>query len=411
MITLAMIWPRFGPLHHARLRACGKVANVVAIEMSGEDLTYAWDKVPGSDGFRRITLFPGADVDALDPYAVTTSLRQQLATLRPDVVVVPSWGWNYANAALYWALSTNTPVVVMSSSSEIDRQRIWWQEMVKRQIVGRFQAALVAGRLQADYVAKLGIPRDRIFTGYDAVDNDHFIRGASSIRRDEAGARAKLGLPEKYFLSVCRFVAKKNLPLLFRAFAKFKDSSPEAADWHFVLLGDGPMKAELLDLRRELGLDGVLHMPGFKQYEELPSYYGLASGFVLPSLEEQWGLVVNEAMSAGLPVVVSSQCGCAPDLVEQGKNGFVFHPNNEQELAGHMGVLASDPGLRASMGELSTKLVNRFTCDNFARNLLQASQIALSLPRPRHSVGSRVLLPLLMRRKNQLDLGDRMRRL
>ena len=73
-------------------------------------------------------------------------------------------------------------------------------------------------------------------------------------------------------------------------------------------------------------------MPGFKQYDELPIYYGLAGAFIHASTTEQWGLVVNEAMAAGLPVIVSERCGCAPDLVENGRNGFTFDPYDVDAL-------------------------------------------------------------------------------
>src|SRR5208337_5127598 len=92
------------------------------------------------------------------------------------------------------------------------------------------------------------------------------------------------------------------------------------------------------------------HLPGFKQYEELPAYYGLAGAFVHASTAEQWGLVANEAMASGLPVLVSNRCGCATELVEEGRNGFAFDPENVEQLAGFMRRLGCGPTDAASMG-------------------------------------------------------------
>ena len=108
---------------------------------------------------------------------------------------------------------------------------------------------------------------------------------------------------------------------------------PPSAPWSLVLLGDGPLKSDLCRLISDLRLDACVHLPGFKQYHELPVYYGLASAFVHASTTEQWGLVVNEAMASGLPVLVSNRCGCAQDLVKEGVNGFTFDPCNVEQLA------------------------------------------------------------------------------
>jgi hypothetical protein len=119
-------------------------------------------------------------------------------------------------------------------------------------------------------------------------------------------------------------------------------------------------------------------MPGFKQYPELPFYYGLASAFVHASTTEQWGLVVNEAMASGLPVLVSKRCGCAADLVEEGVNGFTFDPVNVEELAGLMLRLSTMSDARMSgFGIASRELARKWGAPAFARGLEQAVSAAL----------------------------------
>ena len=137
---------------------------------------------------------------------------------------------------------------------------------------------------------------------------------------------------------------KKNLPKLIEAYAEYRIRSesgsqkPEVIDskalWELVLLGDGPLKTDLRRLISDLRLNEHVHLPGFKQYEELPVYYGLAKAFVHASTTEQWGLVVNEAIASGLPVIVSNRCGCAPELVNG--NGFTFDPGNRHELVARL---------------------------------------------------------------------------
>src|SRR5262249_38238680 len=162
-----------------------------------------------------------------------------------------------------------------------------------------------------------------IFLGYDAVDNEHFKKGAEKSRNQPTNNEPKL--PQRFFLASARFVREKNLAGLINAFARYRelartatvDGGPRTVDckpWDLVLLGDGPLRAELEAQLSALGLQEFVSMPGFKQYDELPPYYGKASAFVHASTIEPWGLVVNEGMASGLPVLVSNRCGCAQDL-------------------------------------------------------------------------------------------------
>src|SRR6185369_3826531 len=113
---------------------------------------------------------------------------------------------------------------------------------------------------------------------------------------------------------------------LVQGYAKYRAKVGKSA-WKLVLLGDGP--TNLIRLIADLELQDSVLLPGFKQYEELPTYYGLANAFVHASTSEPWGLVINEAVASGLPVIVSNRCGCAPELVNG--NGFTFDPTNEHE--------------------------------------------------------------------------------
>ncbi|HEY1787128.1 MAG TPA: glycosyltransferase family 4 protein, partial [Verrucomicrobiae bacterium] len=146
-----------------------------------------------------------------------------------------------------------------------------------------------------------------------------------------------------------------------------------------------------------------VHFYGFRQIQENPVFYSLADAFVLPSLYEEWGLVVNEAMASGLPVIVSETAGCAEDLLEIGlpcgldgngasaagmanglgkrirRNGFVFDPRSSDELAAIFQIIEARPALRRNMGDASREIVEKFSCRHFAENALRSTQAALKL--------------------------------
>jgi glycosyltransferase involved in cell wall biosynthesis len=269
---------------------------------------------------------------------------------------------------------------------------------LKRRIVALGSAALAGGSAQCAYLHALGLREDAVFTGYDAVDNAYFADGAAQVREAAEAQRVRLGLPERFFLASSRFVAKKNLFRLLEAYALYRRrAGPD--HWGLVLLGDGELRPAVLSRIAELELAADVRLPGFKQYDELPAYYGLASAFVHASTTEQWGLVVNEAMASGLPVIVSNRCGCAPDLVEHGVNGFTFDPYDIDALGGLIRrVAAMTHERRRAMGRASQRIIADWGPERFADGLMEAVRAALRRPPPRPSWFDRQLLAGLINR-------------
>ena len=395
-MRIAVVVHRIGPYHFARLRAAGKRGQLTAVELSGADHTYRWDKVEGVDSFRRVTVFPDSDVDGEPSARVVARVWSTLDRLDPDVVVVAGWSETGFLASLAWALRRRRHTVLMSESTAFDERRRWWRELAKSRVVRLFGAALVGGTPHAEYAAGLGVRPERIFPGYDVVDNAHFAAGADAARADDAAERARLGLPARYLLASARFVPKKNLERLLIGYARYRSEGDDPLD--LVLLGDGPLQGELVRLRNALGLDTAVRMPGFLQYADLPACYGLATAFVHASTSEQWGLVVNEAMAAGLPVLVSRRCGCARDLVSDGRNGVLFDPFDSEEIARAMLRLCDGGSDLPAMGRASRTVIAAWTPDLFGRNLWRAVESAVGAPQPAARRLDRALLWALARR-------------
>lgn len=393
-MKLAVLFHRLGPYHHARLRAVGEQCALTAIELSAVDKTYAWAEIAGAENFRRITLFRDADADDKSPSEIRHEIWRALDNCNPQLVAIPGWGGVAAFLALEWCRQQNVPTLVMSASTEMDERRVWWREWLKSQVVRQFDAGLGGGTPHVDYFVKLGLPRNRTFVGYDVVDNDYFSQGADAARSQGDKLLASKSLPEKFFLNSSRFVGKKNLTRLIDAYATYQ-KSVEPGAWHLVIIGDGPLRTEVEKQISRLELQSWIHLPGFKQYDELPEYYGLAGAYVQASTTEQWGLVVNEAMASGLPVLVSNRCGCAPDLVQPGINGYTFDPYNVEELAGLMRKLAGGECELTGMGQASRKIIADWSPETFAKNLLNAANAALATPKRRFPWFDRILLKAL----------------
>jgi glycosyltransferase involved in cell wall biosynthesis len=388
MEIIAFLVQRIGPYHHARLCAwaAARPGAVKVIEFRPADAVYAWAVVKETGGYMRRQTHSREE------------LCRALDELQPRVIVCVGYFDPEIHQAMTWALRKQVPLITCSDSTHYDGPRSWAKEAFKRRIVAAFDAALVAGCRAHDYLERLGLGGERQFQPWDVVDNGYFERGADLSRADELESRERLKLPPRYFLCVARFVLKKNLQRLVEAYARYAMQAGHEA-WSLVLSGTGPLETELRACVAAAGLEKQVHFPGFLQYPDLPACYSLAGTFVLPSVSDQWGLVVNEAMAAGLPVLVSARCGCAPDLVHEGKNGFTFDPENIEALAERLAQMAGlDQARRAAMGQRSREIIAAFSPGAFALGLEAAIACTLARKRTHKSWLTRMLVNLLAKR-------------
>ena len=245
--SIAILFDRLGPYHWARLQAAARLFRVVAVETCAITREYPWEGIDEPRAFDRITLFNDVS-DGRSPKRAL--LRQKMAKALheadPAVAMIPGWGTPASLIALEWCLLNQRPAVVMSESNAFDEKRYALAESIKRIVVSLFSAGLAGGQLQMEYLVALGLPRNRVFTGYDVVDNEYFRRKAEEVRGQRSEVRQKYGLPENYFLASARFIEKKNLPTLIRAYARiptgcwqFRQPTTDNGQW---TLGFGPSR-------------------------------------------------------------------------------------------------------------------------------------------------------------------------
>ena len=390
--AVAVVFHHIGPYHHARLNAAADRLSVTGIEWSAKGYD-AWGAAATPARYHKVSLFPEATAHCPGNSKLKQGFWSALEQARPDVVAVNGWNNFGSLIAASCCVRRGIPMVVMSESSSQDEPRTWWKEAIKRRVASLYSAALVGGQRHVEYLAELGIPRERIFTGYDVVDNDYFGRRTAEIRNSKFEIRDKRDLPENYFLASARFIEKKNLPKLIEAYAEYRRASQVATKvpWDLVLLGDGPLRETLNSQLSTLNLNEHVHLPGFKPYDELPVYYALANAFAHASTTEQWGLVVNEAIASGLPVIVSNRCGCAPELVNG--NGFTFDPTNEHELTTRLLEMASlSDEERKQLGYNSYRIAANFAPERFGEGLERAASMAIGNPGKRFGIIDRALL-------------------
>jgi glycosyltransferase involved in cell wall biosynthesis len=298
-------------------------------------------------------------------------LGRALESARPDVIMCGGYNYLASWQSQFWARMRSVPFLLWSESTSYDsragRPRV---EFLKTEFLKNCTGFVVPGISSKEYLISRGHKERSIFTAPNAVDNDLFMRGASTARLNAAQTRAELHLPLKYFLFVGRLVREKGVFDLLLAYASL-DPQLRAGN-ALVFAGEGSERQRLEEQAR-LIVPGQVCFPGFVHRDQLAAYYGLARMLILPSHTEPWGLVVNEAMACGLPVIVSSAAGCAADLVRDSWNGKTILPGDVSGLIQAMQSI-SQPALIQTMGSRSTDHILHYSPASWCEGIAAAVQ-------------------------------------
>jgi glycosyltransferase involved in cell wall biosynthesis len=241
---------------------------------------------------------------------------------------------------------------------------------LKSRFLSKCDAFVVPGKASLQYLESFGISAEKIFTAPNAVDNDFFSQMSIKVRHNSARSRQDFGLPTRFFLFVGRTVAEKGVFDLLLAYREL--NAELRSEIGLIFVGDGAARTELSRLAGDV-TPGCVRFPGFVQRENLAVYYALAEALVFPTHAEVWGLVVNEAMACGLPVVCTDVTGCAADLVEEGWNGRVVPPRDIERLTKALEDLARSPEATRVMGHNSQKRIQRYSPGACAEGIAAAA--------------------------------------
>ncbi|NCO18661.1 MAG: glycosyltransferase family 4 protein [Gammaproteobacteria bacterium] len=253
--------------------------------------------------------------------------------------------------------------VLMTHGRWVSRHPL--KEALKRFLFRRVDAIETPGEDGRQFAMRYGAPTERIFFATHTVDIPHFQAGASAARSQRNALREDLGLQGTIFIYVGRFLWGKGMNYLLEAFEAVQRQSVEPVG--LLMVGDGPEEANLKQACTEHGIRNVV-FAGFQQKPKLPHYYALADVFVFPTLDDCYGLVVDEAMACSLPVISTSAVGEIRDRIEEGVNGYIVPPEDSGALAERMLHLAQDSALRVRMGQVSADKIQGHTPEQWAED-------------------------------------------
>ena len=370
--SVLIVLHRVGPYHHARFQAAASAlpCPLVVLQTRPQSQEYPWSFVAEGAGYTLLSIEGSLSPEKDAPRPV---LRHQLEELlercQPSVIVSVGWADRAYLQLMRLAQQRSIPLVVVSDSRCQDSARTPWKEWLKRQLLRGYSAGIVAGTQSRAYLRQLGMKAEAIKQPWDVVENELFARLAANAMTHSPAAE------DCPFLCVGRFIPEKNHALLLKAFSAYQLHGGMRP---LLLVGHGPLEHQIrLESEQLPRPEAVLFSP-FVQLEQLACHYGQSHALVLPSSKDTWGLVVNEAMASRLPVIVSSACGSAGDLVEHAVTGWSFSSNDEVELAECL--RCADMQSRESrqiMINLASIRLSKFSPTTFANALKESCQYAL----------------------------------
>jgi glycosyltransferase involved in cell wall biosynthesis len=333
------VWETFGPYHVDRCEAVERglagVRAVVGVEITSSQDEYEWQSTEGTGEFNRITLFPRTLRSKTRWMQRFGRLVRTLTQLKAQEVFF----CNYENPEIFlcavWMRLLGRQPYSMQDCKFDDKPRRLIREMVKPFFFLPYVGVMVSSARAEEYARFLGFRRRPIAWGYNTLSIDRVRRNAGM-----EPAPGGTPFPERHFTIIARFVPKKNLFMILEAYRMYREQVAKPRD--LVICGSGELHDELIKAAERESIEGI-RWEGFLQEKDIAVRLSTSLALLLPSIEEQWGLVVNEALALGVPVICSTAVGACDLLVRTAVDGYIAEPDNPAGFAAFMSQLDQEP--------------------------------------------------------------------
>lgn len=299
-------------------------------------------------------------------------LARKIKELNPDVTIGDGFG-QWSVPLLRKRIFRGTPMMMCYERTAHTERNAQWLRRIYRKVALRWVgAACVNGIQSKDYLVSLGMKAEKITTGFMVSEPALGIAASQLTDDDRSRTRNQYGFSGTVFLVVGRLIERKGVMQTIKA---WKDFSSQHPDCQLAFAGEGEKQEEMESFCQQNELRNVLFL-GSVPYDEIASLYKASDVMISSTLEDNWSLVVPEAMSCGVPVMNSTYNGNWPELTKEGQTGWVFDPLNHDEYVAALNRCLDSREKFEAIGKSSIELVGQFTADSAAQSILTACQIA-----------------------------------
>ena len=314
----------------------------------------------------------------------TPDIGDRLRQGRFNAVLATGWGLKSYLQGIYAAKRLRLPVMARGDSHLLtprSMSRAAAKAALYRPFLRLFDAALYVGQLSRAYYEHYGFPASRLFFSPHCVDAAWFALRADTRAREEMRQRLAIDPGAFVLLLAGKLIALKRPLDLIRAAAACRSRDRKV---EVLIAGDGELARLLVEEAARTGVP--LHMLGFRNQADMPAAYAAADCLTLPSASETWGLVANEALACNRPIIVSDQCGCAPDLASDGTAGRTFRVGDIADFCAAIESVASD----RDRGDAIANLSNRYSAARAVDGIEAAAEFSTGhrVRRKRLALGS-----------------------
>ena len=367
--SIIFVWDNYGPYHIDRLEAAARAFKdthrVVGIEIAESSRVYPWVRIEDDFDFEHVTLFAHRQIESISTLRSFIELVRACLRVRPEYVFL----CHYERIEIHllaWVLRLfRVRIFAMIDLKFDDKPRYAVREFLKKIFFLPYHGALVGGERSRSYLQFLGFDPANIYFGYDTVSMMRIRRLSGSPSAPNGNA-----FNDRHFTIVARLVPKKNIATALVAYSEYcKLAGRAARELH--ICGSGELEVELRRTANYLGLTRVI-FHGFVQSAEVSRLLSSTLALILSSVEEQWGLVINEALAMGVPILCSRNAGASDRLVRTAINGYIFEPDNPKGLAQLLYMLSLNEDEWRRLAEGASRLAPLADTQQFVAGVREA---------------------------------------
>lgn len=372
----------------ARLKALNRALNkrgdtLDVVEIAGEGSPYAFSKREGDISLNWHILFPKEKPENLAGKQIEERLYPLLDRINPDVIIAGAIAFSSGALAVNWGIIHNKRVIVFDDAKIETVKRSPIVDFIKQAVYNGVDALLYPAPEWIETGKYWKFRPEQLFYGIDVVDNNFW------------GNPQHLNCQwDRFFLAVGRQIPKKNFLTIVKSYCRYASRIGTDA-YDLVLIGDGPDHKSIVDLANRSGLSDKIFFLPFLPQEDLSTMYSNSQALIVCSIEETWGLVINEAMASGCPVIASVQSGATNTLVQEGVNGYKFSCEDEENLTEIMIRFHNLPFQHKElMRQEAKRIISKWGLEYFVQSCCQAIDYVVSGPKRKITILDRIIIKL-----------------